>query len=236
MPEFDVFDAIYEQYGAPNDGEKITEVETAKYESRLPKRLLQFWREHGVGNWQQGRIWLCDPASIQPVINEIFAGDLTFDAKDFTVFAYDAFGSSILVWHPKHKTVFVNFIFGTVYTIPPENFMDDATGKLASDDFLIGSHLRLALRDQDSWVDNNGKSMFPKALKRLGPLSAGEIYGFVPALQIGGGNEAKYLQKLPLVEHLLFLVSLSQFKLIQHVDVPGTFGKIEEVRPIGRQE
>jgi hypothetical protein len=35
------------------------------------------------------------------------------------------------------------------------------------------------------------------------------------------------------VEHLLLLASLADFKLTRRVDVPGTFGRTETVRPIG---
>ncbi|RMM82688.1 T6SS immunity protein Tdi1 domain-containing protein, partial [Pseudomonas savastanoi] len=45
--------------------------------------------------------------------------------------------------------------------------------------------------------------------KNLGQLQSDEMYGFVPALALGGPVELKNLQKVKTTEHLMFLSQLS---------------------------
>ncbi|EPM69033.1 hypothetical protein A249_39350 [Pseudomonas syringae pv. actinidiae ICMP 18804] len=51
--------------------------------------------------------------------------------------------------------------------------------------------------------------LFKPALEKLGPLKSDEMYGFVPALALGGPMELKNLQKVKTIEHLEFLSQLS---------------------------
>ncbi|MNJ79554.1 hypothetical protein D3C77_776150 [compost metagenome] len=51
--------------------------------------------------------------------------------------------------------------------------------------------------------------LFKSALKKLGQLKSDEMYGFVPALALGGAMELKNLQKVKTIEHLEFLSQLS---------------------------
>ena len=50
--------------------------------------------------------------------------------------------------------------------------------------------------------------MFNSALKTLGPLQPDEMYGFVPALALGGPSDLEHLQKVKTIEHLTFLSQL----------------------------
>ena len=36
-------------YGPPNDARPITEIQIEQAHGRAPERLLDFWRDHGVG-------------------------------------------------------------------------------------------------------------------------------------------------------------------------------------------
>ncbi|RMU47703.1 hypothetical protein ALP27_05220 [Pseudomonas savastanoi pv. glycinea] len=56
---------------------------------------------------------------------------------------------------------------------------------------------------------NDLDSFFEPALKNLGQLQSDEMYGFVPALALGGPVELKNLQKVKTTEHLMFLSQLS---------------------------
>ncbi|WP_019331294.1 DUF1851 domain-containing protein, partial [Pseudomonas syringae] len=56
---------------------------------------------------------------------------------------------------------------------------------------------------------NGFEELFPPALETLGLLKADEMYGFVPALALGGPMELKNLKKVKTIEHLTFLSQLS---------------------------
>lgn len=86
------------------------------------------------------------------------------------------------------------------------------------------------------WEDENKKNLMPRALEILGRLNVGEIYGFVPALSLGGSNAIQHLQKMPVVEHLVFLASLEPPTLYDYTppaDGEGGFGTVIPRRKIG---
>ncbi|EPM49801.1 hypothetical protein A256_19840 [Pseudomonas syringae pv. actinidiae ICMP 19103] len=56
---------------------------------------------------------------------------------------------------------------------------------------------------------NDIDGLFEPAREKLGPLKSDEMYGFVPALVLGGPMELKNLQKVKTIEHLTFLSQLS---------------------------
>lgn len=56
---------------------------------------------------------------------------------------------------------------------------------------------------------NDLGDLFEKALRTLGPLQPDEMYGFVPALALGGSADLKHLQKVKTIEHLTFLSQLA---------------------------
>lgn len=88
------------------------------------------------------------------------------------------------------------------------------------------------------WKDEDGIQIFPWALEHLGALEPYQIYGFAPAYSVTGNYPVRNLQKLPVVEHLIMLASLSQPTLYNYVKPEGAqggFGSLVPVRKIGRQ-
>lgn len=65
------------------------------------------------------------------------------------------------------------------------------------------------------WKD---KPLFKRALRKLGPLQSDEMYGFEPALTIGGTPNLEHLVKVKMVEHLVFLSQLGEVELVD-IDV-----------------
>jgi len=57
--------------------------------------------------------------------------------------------------------------------------------------------------------------MFDEALGKLGPLEATQIYGFVPALALGGARQVSNLQIVSAVEHLTFLAQLDELEVLR---------------------
>jgi hypothetical protein len=53
--------------------------------------------------------------------------------------------------------------------------------------------------------DDEGEGLFERALAQLGPLSKDELYGFEPALVLGGPCRIENLRKLRLDVHLSIL-------------------------------
>ncbi|MNR22463.1 hypothetical protein D3C85_1394140 [compost metagenome] len=60
--------------------------------------------------------------------------------------------------------------------------------------------------------------LFEPARERLGTLAADEMYGFVPALMLGGSDSLERLEKLKAVEHLVLLAQLSELQPYELAD------------------
>jgi hypothetical protein len=59
------------------------------------------------------------------------------------------------------------------------------------------------------WRDTNDvEGLFAPALKQLGRLAHDEMYGFVPALALGGAPTLANLKKVKAVEHLVILAQI----------------------------
>ena len=61
---------------------------------------------------------------------------------------------------------------------------------------------------------NDFDGMFHPAFKKLGRLKHDEMYGFVPALALGGPATLEHLQKVKAVEHLVVLAQLAPLDVI----------------------
>jgi hypothetical protein len=225
--EVDMFSYLVKTLGEPERARKVPDTEIADYVGVVPEALLRFWFEHGRGSYQQGAFWICDPRPLVSVLDEIFRGDAEFDPRQMTVVGYTAFGT-MLIWDRAKKQVSVNLLTSAVSSVLESKRIDVNTGKPFSDDFTIGTFIT-GMKDYD-------EPLFASALKRLGRLDEGEIYGFVPALQLGGTFEVESLHRMRLAEHASFLTQLQRLKLTRLTSPEPPrypYGRIEVVRPIG---
>lgn len=235
MPEIDMFANLIRKLGEPELAQKVLKQEAESYRGRLPDALLKFWQEHGRGSYRDGTYWICDPAPYQVIINEMFKFDPKYRPEEMTVVGHDAFGD-IWVWHDRFHDVTVHTNAGEVYNPPESSYTDDETGEEFSPDFSIGGYIS-GFRNFDPPCDDDGEPLIPQAIERLGRLNHNEIYGYVPALALGGQNMAKNLQKFSAPEHMMFLASLQPLVLTDLTPPePGhPYGRVVPVRKIGRQ-
>ena len=59
---------------------------------------------------------------------------------------------------------------------------------------------------------NNYENLFGVAKNKLGKLCEGEMYGFTPALVLGGQRTLAGIKKVRAVEHLAFLSQVSELE------------------------
>ena len=59
--------------------------------------------------------------------------------------------------------------------------------------------------------------LFDRALKALGPLARDEMYGFEPALALGGKADLRNLRKVKAVEHLVMLAQLGELQIMRDI-------------------
>jgi hypothetical protein len=234
MPEIDMLAYTVNAFGEPEHAQRAAPDEAARYADRVPSALLRFWMERGRGAFEQGKFWICDPAPLQPVLDEIFGGDPELDPVDMTVVGYSAFGD-LKVWHRRRRTVGIHLLVSHVFVVPESGWHDRKTGLPFSEDFSIGCQLT-DFQYGPLHHDADGVDLLPQAIERQGLLAPGEIYGFVPALQLGGDYSVANLRRVQMVEHLMIVAQVSRFKLVSLTppEPPAhPYGRNEVVRLIG---
>jgi hypothetical protein len=106
---------VLDEFGPLQDGIAVSASQAERYRGQLPDAMVDFWIEHGRGQWRDGLYWICDPEPIMPVLHTLFAGDPEFDSARMVPFMRDAFGE-VSIWHSKFKVITLNVNSGTVTT------------------------------------------------------------------------------------------------------------------------
>lgn len=197
--------------------QSVSDEEIERYHGRLPDGLLRFWRNHGRGALLKGYVWVCDPEPFEPVLQAIFDGDPEYRAEDFDVYMHEHDGG-ISAWSSKlHRCTIDLTGFESEVSVDGPDPLVDGDGNPMRDDLAVAQSIRTVgftmSRDMDEQYSEY--DLFSSASNRLGMLKPGEIFGFVPARQMGGEGYPEDMQKVKVIEHLLFQAELTRPTLIE---------------------
>ncbi len=185
------------------------------YRGALPDALLTFWAEAGWGAHADGLAWLVNPADYEAIAREWIEGISLPVDEPLHVIARSAFGRLFLRGKTSGQSVIVVPTYSRVITSPPDKYL--ARGE---EEFAITSQFVAFSADAFDMDDIKDKPLFKRALKKLGRLQPVEMYGFEPALALGGVPDLGKLAKVSLAEHLALLRQLDDVEVL-HIDVSG---------------
>lgn len=206
------FAAFLRDFGPAIDRRYVPLSTIERYRGKLPDQLLAYWDEHGWCGYADGLFWTVDPQEYEPAL-EAWIGDTPFMEQDaYHVIARSAFGELIL-WGEKT---------GDSLKILPWYAL--AFPSVGSTEYIAAGDGDEALRwffaahDREDFdvEDKDEKLLFAAALAKLGQLKHDEMYGFVPALALGGSATLKNLQKLKALEHLVLLSQLAPLRVVNN--------------------
>jgi hypothetical protein len=176
-----------------------------RYRGKLPDQLLEYWQKHGWCGYADGLFWTVDPYEYEPVL-DAWIGDTPFMEQDtYYVIARSAFGDIYLFGERHHRKLHV--IAPDARLLPPREGIQDSNLSIRA---FFGSQTRNAC----DFSDVNGERLFTPAFKKLGCLQHDQMYGFVPALALGGAATIANLQIVSAVEHLVLLAGLSELRVM----------------------
>jgi hypothetical protein len=175
-----------------------------RYRSRLPDQLLKYWDEFGWSGYADGLFWIVNPQEYESVLSEWLSGSI-FEGKDkFHVVAMGGFGE-LYAWGEKYGFSFT-IIPSESWIVPQHDFSTPP----ADMDIHAQCFFMSEKRDYMDTYD-----LFDETFAQLGQLKIGEIYGFQPALALGGAVAVENLQKVSAIEHLTFLAQLEDLSILQ---------------------
>ncbi len=172
----------------------LTESEVARSCGVLPESLLQVWRQVGVGMYGDGLLQLIDPGEYQAILR----GWLMLDDDD---------GSRVPIALSAFGHLFYFRKLGDddedVCVVDPHA----SSGGVLT--WSLDSFFNELLCEPSSIADVLEAEAVAQAAARVGPLSAGEMYGYSPALRLGGSPSADHVARYGAVVHLDFLLQLA---------------------------
>jgi len=178
-----------------------------RYRGKLPDQLLAYWSEVGWSGYAGGLFWTVDPLDYEPAL-EAWIGSTSFMECDaYHVIARSAFGH-LLFWG--ERTGY------TLRILAPYAMASVSDPSFSPDEFELGVKALFSTQDRSFYdlKDKSDKPLFERARKALGPLKHDEMYGFVPALALGGAATIDHLQKVKAVEHLVLLAQLFELRVL----------------------
>ena len=168
-----------------------------KYKDRLPLLLISHWENYGWSGYGDGIFWTVDPAEYDVFIPDWLAASNITHPDTFIVIARSAFGD-LYLWQEKTGSRL------TICSVYGRYWLRKASSSPFNPDISVQAFFASKKPE-----NNDLEGLFHEALKTLGPLQPDEMYGFVPALALGGPADLKHLQKLKTIEHLTFLSQLA---------------------------
>ena len=201
-----------EGFGPSIQAQSVAPEMVAKFTGKLPDELLTYWRQYGWSGYGKGLFWLVNPDEYEPAL-EAWIGDTPFMETDaYYVIARSAFGELFLWGTKSGQSLDVKSLWGMMF--PRDNSERVAQGK---SDRLVRSFIVSMDKKRLEQKDDLDKPLFERALKTLGPLAADEMYGFEPALALGGKADLKNLRKVKAVEHLVMLAQLGERRIMRDI-------------------
>lgn len=180
------FEYFLEKMGPPVHRRHVPSSSIERFRGKLPDQLLKYWEEHGWCGYADGLFWTVDPHEYEPVL-EAWIGETSFMEKDaYHIIARSAFGE-LYFWGERTGESLRIFAPGS-YCLPNEAIFIE-------NELELGLRAFFSVRDRE---ENDFAEMFSPALGKLGRLTHDEMYGFFPALALGGPANLSHLKKLRL--------------------------------------
>ena len=130
--------------------------------------------------------------------------------EEYFVIAGTAFGD-LDIWGSIHGNCLS--ISSTTSQISP----DLEVQKKEDWDILLATLIATRTKDRLDINDYKNKLLFDRAVKKYGGLTKYEMFGFEPALVLGGEAKLKNVRKLPVISYLQFLVSLDMPRMMLNI-------------------
>lgn len=195
-----VFARFIDKFGAPVAWQAVPISSIERYKGKLPNQLLEYWAEHGWCGYGEGIFWIVNPQEYEGVLAS-WLQRTKFETLDtYHLIARGAFGDLYLWGEKTGASLKITSVLSR-YTTHSSLFTGERMDK-GLRNFILSREVET----------NDYGGLFKSASKKLGALAPDEMYGFVPALMLGGSDDLDHLEKVSAVEHLMFLSQLAELE------------------------
>lgn len=192
-----IFARFLEKFGAPVGRREVPVSSIERYRAKLPNKLLEYWAEHGWCGYGNGIFWVVNPQEYEGVVASWIEGTELERRDTYHLIARGAFGDLYLWGEKTGFSLKITSIFSRCVIEDLEVTAEEMDRELQG--FFLSRNVE----------SNDVDDLFSSARRKLGTLGPDEMYGFVPALMLGGDASIKHVEKVKTVEHLIMLSQLS---------------------------
>ena len=194
------FKVFIDEFGEATHHVDVPAEAIQKWRGKLPEQLLSYWREEGWCGYADGLFWTVDPDDYEDLVEEWLA-DTPFQQLDsFHTIARSAFGTLYLWGEATGDSVVIACGISSIIAL--DSGLEQTVADADFDIRVFFSNKSVARCDINDEFD---EPLFQRVLAKLGPLAPDEVYGFEPAIVLGGKMLLENLAKLKLDVHLSIL-------------------------------
>lgn len=190
------FQCFIDEFGEATHHNPVPVEEIKKWHGKLPDQLLHYWETEGWSSYQDGLFRLVNPDDYEDIL-DLWLEDTEIGGEgSFHVFAMTAFGKLYACEEQKAHVLKIYCPTGEIFFT-----QNNSSVKKEIDDNILDFFPCLSL-DNCDMIDDNERPLFKRAINKLGVLEGNEIFGFEPALFLGGVGLISNLKKLSAPIHL----------------------------------
>lgn len=198
------FEVFIDEFGEATHRVEVPAASVEKWRGKLPDQLLKYWKEEGWCGYANGLFWTVNPDDYEDIVDEWLEDNPLEQLDAFHVIARTAFGDLYLWGEQTGSSADVSCCIHVITALSK-----DLKRKLDDPNFYARTFFSNKSLDHCDLNDESGQPLFNRALAKLGPLAADEMYGFEPAIVLGGKMQLENLAKLKLDVHLTILRQLA---------------------------
>jgi hypothetical protein len=199
----------YKGFGPPMARQDVPEASVRAYRGRLPEQLLAYWQEYGWCGYAHGLYWTVNPAEWEEPMRLMLDGTGFLERDAYHVIARNAFGDLWLWGETTGQSLRIRSADGMIYPhFDDESFREDGP------DLSIRLFFSTQSKGAVDLLDDEQQPLFERALHKLGPLTAAEVYGFVPLPALGGACTLAHLHKLEAAVYMEMLAEMTPMRVM----------------------
>ncbi|PTT89447.1 GAD-like domain protein [Pelomonas sp. HMWF004] len=191
------------EFGEAQARREVPEDVIDRWKGRLPEKLLHYWKQEGWCGYADGLFWTVNPDDYEDLVDEWLEGTSLEEVDSFHVIARSGLGLLYLFGEQTGCGVRIDCSLHAIFAHDLKRKSQDEIEQRLPWFF---SNLEPKANDLK---DANRVPLFKRALTALGPLAEDEMYGFEPALVLGGEMTLGHLRKVKLIQHLMILRQLA---------------------------
>lgn len=181
------------------------------YKTVFPPALFHLWHTYGFAGFGQGRVWLVDPADWAPIVDRWLEGvTLAMGEDRWQAVTRTAFGNLELWGERTGMSLTIDPVYG--WLLPSaKSATRMKTERQRNNQILVAVD---SGRQHGDFTTPDDEELFDRALKTLGPVGPDTIYGFVPALALGGPATVEHLEITDALSHVELLTDLADRQIL----------------------